>query len=55
LLPVCGSSMARFLGGHAIEASLAEDLCQQRVYIFVEIECYGCALTCCSRLVSRSC
>ena len=55
LLPVCGSSMTRFLGGHAIKASLAEDLCQQWVYIFVEIECYGCDLTCCSQLASRSC
>jgi len=55
LLRIQTASIGSFLSGYTIEAAITQDLGEQRVNIFVEVEFYGRGLTCCSRLASRSC
>ena len=55
LFRIKAASIGSFLSGDTIETAITEDLREQRVNIFVEVEFYGRCLTCCSRLASRSC
>lgn len=55
LFSIRGGSIAGFFSRHTVKASVAEDLCQERIDILIEVEFYRRGLTLSSRLASRSC